>query len=93
VSESESREVRLRRLTMRSCRRGIREMDLILGAFAAEALAGLDPTGLDAYEALLEENDQDLLAWVIGQAPPPPAHAALIGRIAASAVPVARSSR
>ena len=37
----EDRDVRLRRLRLRSWRRGIREMDLILGGYADGALAGL----------------------------------------------------
>jgi len=61
---AEPRAVRLKRLAMRSQRRGIREMDLILGAFAAEAVPALDPAGLDLYEALLDENDHDLYAWI-----------------------------
>jgi antitoxin CptB len=58
-------------------------MDLILGRFAEEALAGLDAAGLDAYEALLAENDHDLYGWVAGRGPAPASHAAIIGRIRA----------
>lgn len=79
----ESREIRLRRLHMRSMRRGTKEMDLILMGFAGAALEGLDPEELDAYEALLEENDQDLYAWIAGQTPGPERHAAMIARIRA----------
>lgn len=39
--EPETREVRLRRLAMRSQRRGIKEMDLILGGFATQGLDDL----------------------------------------------------
>jgi antitoxin CptB len=53
-----------RRLRMRSWRRGIREMDLILGGFADAHLAALDDPTLTAYEALLSENDHDLYRWV-----------------------------
>ena len=76
-------EARLKRLSMRSWRRGTREMDLILGPFADAHLAGLD--ALDLYEALLDENDQDLLPWMLGQAPAPARYAALVERIAAFA--------
>lgn len=62
--EPETHEVRLRRLAMRSQRRGIKEMDLILGGFAARGLAGLSPDLLEQYEALLSENDHDLYLWV-----------------------------
>lgn len=40
---TETPEIRLRRLKMRSWRRGMKEMDLILGHFADEVLTGLSP--------------------------------------------------
>ncbi len=80
---SEERETRLRRLRMRSWRRGIREMDLILGGFADAELAGLADAELEAYERLLEAPDWDLYAWVSGQAEPPPEHGPLIARLKA----------
>ena len=61
-------------------------MDLILQDFAARELAGLSPADLDAYEALLEEPDPDLLAWITGAAPVPSPHRALVARIRAGAV-------
>ena len=69
---------RLRRLRMRSARRGTKEMDLILGPYAQARLSQMPPDMLSAYEALLEENDQDLYAWVTGRAAPPDRHGALI---------------
>lgn len=61
---AETTENRLRRLHMRSWRRGMKEMDLILGHFADDRLAQLSAEDLDAYERLLSENDQDLYLWV-----------------------------
>lgn len=61
---TESDEIRLRRLTMRSWRRGMKEMDLILGHFAETELAGLSGDEAAAYEVLLSENDQDLYLWI-----------------------------
>ncbi|WP_295042598.1 succinate dehydrogenase assembly factor 2 [uncultured Paracoccus sp.] len=60
----ESPETRLRRLKMRSWRRGMKEMDLILGHFADGPLSSLGGADLDAYEAMLSENDQDLYLWI-----------------------------
>jgi antitoxin CptB len=80
-ASDEDPEVRLRRLRMRSWRRGTREMDLLLGGFADARLAGLPSGTLDAYEALLEENDHDLYRWVAGRAAAPPDHAAMIALI------------
>ena len=45
---------------MRSWRRGMKEMDLILGPFSDSELATLGEGELALYEALLNENDQDL---------------------------------
>ncbi|MGR3718090.1 MAG: succinate dehydrogenase assembly factor 2 [Thermohalobaculum sp.] len=78
---TETRETRIKRLRMRSWRRGIKEMDLILGRFADAALAGLDAAALDAYEALLEENDWDLYYWVTGAREAPDEHRAIILRL------------
>ena len=64
---SETYEHRLKRLHMRSMRRGIKEMDIILSRYAAVHLAQMDEATLTLYDALLSENDQDLYQWVTGQ--------------------------
>lgn len=76
------REITLRRLHMRSIRRGMKEMDLILTRFAEETLPGLDDDGLALYEQMLSENDQDLYIWISGQQPAPEPFTALIAQIA-----------
>ena len=81
----ETAEARLKRMAMRSWRRGTKEMDLVLGPFADAHLAGLSDEDLDLYDALLEENDQDLMAWILGQSAPPAALAKLLTRITAFA--------
>jgi antitoxin CptB len=81
----ETAEARLKRMAMRSWRRGTKEMDLVLGPFADANLAGLSPADLDLYDVLLEENDQDLMAWILGQSAPPAAIAPLLSRITAFA--------
>ncbi|MGJ8605415.1 MAG: succinate dehydrogenase assembly factor 2 [Marivita sp.] len=68
---TELREHRLKRLSMRSMRRGIKEMDIILSRYAELRLEGFDEAMLDRYDALLAENDQDLYQWVSGQKAPP----------------------
>jgi antitoxin CptB len=73
--------VRLRRIRMRSWRRGTKEMDLILGPFADQRLEALTPGDLDRLEALLEENDQDLYRWVSGAVECPPRHGKILGEI------------
>lgn len=78
---TETREKRLRRLKIRSWRRGTKEMDLILGRFWDTEGQGLDDATLDLYEELLTENDQDLYRWVSGQSAAPERLALLIGRL------------
>lgn len=80
----ETPAIRLKRLKMRSMRRGIREMDMILEAYADAHLAGMSAADLDLYEALLGENDHDLLAWISGRLPAPERFAGLIAGIAAA---------
>jgi antitoxin CptB len=78
---TERPEARLKRMAMRSWRRGTKEMDLILGPFADVHLAQMDEATLATYDVLLEENDQDLLPWVLGQTPAPGPLADLITTI------------
>lgn len=77
----ESRDTKIKRLSMRSMRRGIKEMDVILSRYAALRLADMDEAALEGYDALLVENDQDLYQWVSGQVPPPAQHAGLVDDI------------
>ncbi|MBQ4807140.1 succinate dehydrogenase assembly factor 2 [Phaeobacter sp. HS012] len=72
---------RLKRLQMRSMRRGIKEMDILLSAYADRNLAVMGPAELDLYDRLLQENDQDLYQWVTGQVAAPAQFAALVGDI------------
>jgi len=60
-------ETQRKKLRIRAWRRGFKEADLILGRFADAHLDGLSPAGVDAFEALLEENDADIYAWIIGR--------------------------
>ena len=64
-------EHRIKRLVMRSMRRGIKEMDIILSAYATENLVKMDETTITLYDRLLDENDQDLYQWVTGQVAAP----------------------
>jgi antitoxin CptB len=64
---------RLKKLRFRAWRRGFREADFILGAFADAEMEKLSPEDLDAFELLLEQPDQPLYAWIIGTEPTPEA--------------------
>jgi antitoxin CptB len=78
---TETPDARLKRMRMRSWRRGTKEMDLILGPYADTHLTTMDEARLAVYDIVLEENDQDLLPWVLGQAAAPAAIAGLIAEI------------
>jgi antitoxin CptB len=62
-------DARLKKLKFRAWRRGFREADLILGPFADRHVANFSPDELDRFEALLEQPDQDLYAWIVGTLP------------------------
>ena len=79
--EGELRETRVKRLAMRSMRRGIKEMDLILSAYATDRLAGMDDAGLTLYDDFLDENDHDLYQWVTGQFEPKTPYVELVKNI------------
>ena len=81
----ETNEARLKRMAMRSWRRGTKEMDLVLGPYADAHLAAMEEGKLALYDRLLDENDQDLLPWVLGQVAAPAAFAGLIAEIGAFA--------
>lgn len=74
-------EIEYKKLLWHS-RRGMLELDLLLLPFARETLQDLDEEQLSLYRALLQEQDQDLFAWLIEREAHPHAPTrALIGRI------------
>ncbi len=80
---SETPQARIRRMQMRSGRRGTKEMDLVLGPYAQARLAGMSEGELAVYDRLLDENDQDLYRWITRQATPPRELGAMIADISA----------
>lgn len=64
-------ETQRRKLLFRSVRRGTKESDMVIGGFAEAHINDLDAVQLDRFEALLDENDQEVLSWVIGMKPAP----------------------
>lgn len=63
--------MRRRRARWRAWHRGTRELDLILGPFADARAEGFGEPELTRFEALMGEEDTDLLKWAMGQAEPP----------------------
>ena len=66
------RAARLRRLHYRAWHRGTREADYLIGGFFDAHGQGFGEAEADWFEALLEEQDVDIMAWAIGTAVPPP---------------------
>ena len=52
------------------CRRGMLELDLLLGRFLEESYAALDEAQQQAFARLLQESDQDLQGWLLGKTEP-----------------------
>ena len=61
----------LKRLRFRAWHRGTREADLLVGGFFDCWHENWTDAEADWFEALLEEQDVDILAWAIGTASPP----------------------
>ena len=59
-------EADLKRLRWRAHHRGIREADLLVGAFFDSCHQQWDSDGVAQFEAMLEEQDVDILAWAHG---------------------------
>jgi antitoxin CptB len=67
ASSPEPIDIRRKRLIHRSCYTGMKETDLLLGAFAQRYVPDFDVAALDEYERLLEEPDADLFDWATGR--------------------------
>ncbi len=63
---------RRRRILFRAWRRGMREMDLVMGQFADVNLPTMSEAELDEFERLMEAPDPQVLSWITGEAPTPP---------------------
>lgn len=61
-----------KRALWRATRRGFKEADIVIGGFAAEHVPHMTTDQLAAFEHLLNVPDQDLYAWIMGQAQPAP---------------------
>ena len=62
---------RLARARFRAWHRGTREADYVIGGFFDRHHADWSEADLAWFEALLDEDDVDILAWAMGAAPAP----------------------
>ena len=65
------REARLKRLRFRAWHRGVREADFMIGGFFDANGESWGEDEMAWFEALLEEQDADVMAWAIGTTAPP----------------------
>lgn len=68
-------EFRLKRLKFRAWHRGTKEADMMLGGFVDAHGAKWSEEDIVWFEALLEEQDVDIMGWAIGSIPVPTAWA------------------
>lgn len=64
--------IKKKQLIFRSWHRGTREIDLLLGKFADEHMAGFDAEQVALYDRFLNNSDPDIYNWITGQEPVPP---------------------
>jgi antitoxin CptB len=65
-----------------ACRRGMLELDVLLGNFLREAFLGLPADEQDLFIQFLVNNDQDLFMWLTGRSEAPDAaEARMVGKI------------
>ena len=62
-----NREIRLKRLRFRSWHRGTREADYMIGGFFDACSATWNDAQIAWFEALMDEQDVDIMAWAMGR--------------------------
>ena len=65
-------DARLARARFRAWHRGTREADYMIGGYFDRYHAQWDEAALRWFEALLDEDDVDVMAWALGTQPVPP---------------------
>ena len=76
-----SMKVVRKRLSIRSWRRGTKELDLILGQFSDKYLKELEISELKLYEKFLSNDDYLIYNWLFGKEDSPEIFKSLIKRI------------
>lgn len=57
---------RLKRLLYRANHRGMRELDMLIGQFAERRVPTMSDAEAATFEALLEVQEPELMAWITG---------------------------
>jgi antitoxin CptB len=53
------------------CRRGMRELDVLVEGFYVQCYPSLSAGGQQAFRTLLEQSDPELHDWLLGRVSPP----------------------
>ena len=64
-------ELLKKKLIYRSCNRGCKETDFMLGRFVRSDISKLNEMELEQLTILLEESDSDIYRWLTGLKPVP----------------------
>ena len=70
-----------KKLSIRSWRRGTKELDLILGKFSDENIENLEISELDLYEKLLSNDDHLIYSWLFQKEDSPKSFKILVEKI------------
>jgi len=68
-------DARLKRLQFRAWHRGTREADYMIGCYFDRFHGEWGETELACFEALIEEEDVDIMGWALGTLSVPPEYA------------------
>jgi antitoxin CptB len=71
TDEALTRVTRLKRLHYRAHHRGTKEADMIIGGFFDAHSADWSEDEIVWFEALMDEEDVEIMGWAIGSIPPP----------------------
>ncbi|WP_332714444.1 succinate dehydrogenase assembly factor 2 [Pelagibacterium mangrovi] len=67
MTDPQDLTTRRKRALYRANHRGTQEMDILIGGYVADHLDTLDPAMLDRLEVLMNHEETDLQAWLLGQ--------------------------
>ncbi len=80
-TNDQERDRKRRSIRVRSMRRGMRELDILIGGFVEERLESLSDEELDNLQALLFETDVAVLDWIVGASECPERYLGLVAAI------------
>ena len=70
-----------KKLSIRSWRRGTKELDLILGRFSDEYITKFELSELEMYERLLSKDDHLIYSWLFEKQETPRIFSSLVKKI------------